>query len=168
MKIKFKTVLLVHRNEQKIQNLSAELIRKGFFIITERTGTAALKILRRANIDLVISSGVFQDMQPKKFLTEIQFLGYIDKTIYISGEESIEDFFQFGSLGLHRYAPSNISPSNLLASVQEFFEDLEGFFLHPKNKKSSHHSSVAFLEQNRKKLNLTNMAAPEKRSQLCL
>ncbi len=158
MKIKFKTVLLVYRNEQKLQNFSTELIREGYFIITERTGTAALKILRRADIDLVIFSGAFQDIQPKNFLAEIQSLGYIDKTIYISREESIEEFFQFGSLGLHRYAASNISQNNLLAWTQEFFENFDSVFCCPPSGEITISSKIIFSEKNGEKLSPISLA----------
>jgi DNA-binding NtrC family response regulator len=162
MKTKFKTVLLLHQNEREIQHLSTKLIREGYFIITEKTETAALKILRRANIDLVISSGT--DIQPKKFLTEIQSLGYIDKTIYISNDESIEEFFQFSSLGLYRYVASRISSSSLFTIVQEFFEDLGALFYYAKATESSGSMSTHFFQQNWKDFRGINISASTERT----
>ncbi len=162
MKTKFKTVLLLHQNERELQNLSTKLIREGYFIITEKTETAALKILRRANIDLVISSGT--GIQPKKFLTEIQSLGYIDKTIYISKDESIEEFFQFGSLGLHRYLASRISSSNLFSAVQEFFEDLGALFCYSKAVEPSGSMPTHSFQKNWKDFGYTNISVSTQRT----
>jgi DNA-binding NtrC family response regulator len=164
MKTKFKTVLLIHQNERELQSLSIKLIREGYFIITERTATAALKILRRTNMDLVISSGTFKDIQPQNFLTEIQSLGFIDRTIYISNQESIEEFFQFGSLGLYRYVASRISSNSLFSIVQEFFEDLGVLFYYAKAVESSESMSTHFFQQNWKDLSGINISAPTERT----
>lgn len=164
MKIEFKTVLLIHQNERELQNLSTKLIREGYFIITEKTGTAALKILRRANVDLVVTSGIFQDMNSKKFLTEIQSLGYIDKTIYISSQESIEEFFQFGSLGLYRYVASRRSTGGLFSVVQEFFEDLGAIFCYSKAVEPSGSISNQYFNQNRKSFDPFNISASTERT----
>jgi len=166
MKIKFKTVLLVHQNERELRCLSTKLIREGYFIITEKTETAALKILRRANIDLVVSSGT--DIQPKSFLTEIQSLGYIDKTVYISNDESIEEFFQFGSLGLYRYLPSRISSSNLFSFVQEYFNDLGALFCYSKTVEPSDAMSTQFYQQNWKDFGEINISVSTERTRSCL
>jgi len=166
MKIKFKTVLLLHQNERELQSLSTKLIREGYFIITEKTGTAALKILRRVNIDLVISSGT--DIHPKNFLTEIQSLGYIDKTIYLSNNESIEEFFQFGSLGLHRYVASRISSSNLFSIVKEFFEDLEALLCYAKVVEPSGVMPTYLFQQNWKDIAPINISASTERTRSCL
>ena len=164
MKTKFKTVLLMHQNERELQSLSTKLIREGYFIITEKTGTASLKILRRANIDLVISSGTFQDIQPQKFLTEIQSLGYIDKTVYISSKESIEEFFQFGSLGLYRYLASGVSSSNLFSIVQEFFEDLGAVFCYATAVEPSGSMSTQPFHQNWKDIAPINISVSTERT----
>jgi DNA-binding NtrC family response regulator len=124
MKIEFKTILLIHSNEEKFRNLSSMLIRAGYYIISEKYGNAALKILRRANIDLVVSSGALPDMSSKKFLTEINSLNYSDRTIFISDQRSMEEYFQYGLLGLYYYATRNISPKNIFLTVKDFFEDL--------------------------------------------
>ena len=163
MKINFKTVLLVHQNERELQNLSTKLIRAGYFIIIEKSGTAALKILRRANIDLVISSGSFKDILPKKFLTEIQSLDYLDKTIYIPKEESIEEFFQYGSLGLYRYVAPRISSSLLFPIVQEFFQDIKSLFHYSKVVEPSGSLPTHFFQQNLKDCDRINISALEER-----
>lgn len=163
MKINFKTVLLIHQNERELQSLSAKLIRSGYFIISEKTGTAALKILRRANIDLIISSGTFQDIHPRKFLTEIQSLNYIDKTIYIPKEESIEEFFQYGSLGLYRYVAPRISSSLLFSIVQEFFQDVRALFCHSKAVEPQNSMPSHFFQQNGKNFDQLNISAPAER-----
>lgn len=168
MKIKFKTVLLIRQNERELYGLSNKLIREGYFIITEKTGTAALKILRRANIDLVVSSGTFYDIRPQNFLAEIQSLGYIHKTIYISNEENMEEFFQFGSLGLYRYLASRKSSNHLFPIVQEFFEDLEALFRYAKAEEPSGLMSTQFYQQNWKGLDRINISTSTERNRSCL
>ena len=155
-----KTILLIYRNEEKLQDLSAELIRKGYFIISEKTCAAALKILRRINIDLIISSGSFQDMSRESFLGEIKSLRYINKTIYIPPEENIEEFFKFGSLGLLQHTAASVPSCSLITFVEEFFQDSGAILCSQQNQSSIDSSLKQFIGKigkNWKKLSLLDV-----------
>ena len=153
MIFEFKTVLLIHSNEEKFRDLSSMLIRSGYFIISEKNGVAALKILRRANIDLIISSGSLPDMSSEKFLEETHSLNLTDRIIFSTQQESIGEYFEFGSLGLYHYAPNNISAKNILLTVKDYFEDLLPITALQKANKISTPAFSNLLERTRNNLN---------------
>ncbi|MBN1521928.1 MAG: sigma-54-dependent Fis family transcriptional regulator [Candidatus Aureabacteria bacterium] len=119
------SILLVDDHKNTLKTWSDALQEEGYTITTAETGSQALALFQKENIDLVILDMVLPDIKGLDVLEKMKEMKNDALIIMITGYGGVETAVKAMKKGAYNYRTKPVEPEDLKESVKKAFEAYE-------------------------------------------